>query len=69
MRVHGLWMVIGCTLPLFVIFLLPLLGVSSNVGTFMFILLMFACHLLAMRGHGEERSGDRRNREGRHGSH
>ena len=62
---HGLWMLLGCLLPLFLIFLLPLLGLSGNVGTFLFIVLMFACHLLMMRGHGV--SGD--GREGHHGHH
>ena len=68
MKGHGLWMILGCVLPLFLIFVLPLLGLGGNVGTFLFILLMFACHLMMMRGHGAHRhTGD--TREGHHGSH
>ena len=69
MRGHNLWMVLGCTLPLLLVFVLPLLGISGNAGTFVFILLMFACHLLAMRGHGGTHRDAEDRREGRHGSH
>lgn len=65
MKQHGLWMIIGCTLPLLLVFLLPIIGVSSNIGTFIFILLMFACHLMIMRGHG----GSTDTRGGGHGGH
>jgi hypothetical protein len=68
MKGHGLWMLLGCLLPLFLIFVLPLLGLSGNVGTFFFIVLMFACHLMMRRGHGAHRSGSD-TREGHHGSH
>lgn len=67
MRNHGIWMVIGCALPLVLVFALPLLGISGNTGTFLFIVLMFACHLFAMRGHGD--GGSERTREGHHGIH
>ena len=66
MRGHSLWMILGCTLPLLLVFLLPLLGVSGNVGTFLFILLMFGCHLMTMRGYGGHRTNTR---EGHHGNH
>lgn len=50
---HYLWMIIGCVLPLLLIFLAPALGVSSATSTFIFIVLMFACHLLMpMHLHG-----------------
>jgi hypothetical protein len=62
-------MILGCTLPLLLVFLLPLFGVSGNVGTFLFILLMFACHLMAMRGHGGAHDHTGNRREGRHGGH
>ena len=65
MKRHDLRMILGCTLPLLLVFLVPLLGLSGNVGTFLFVVLMFACHLLMMRGHGG--SGD--GREGHHGHH
>jgi hypothetical protein len=48
---HSLKMLLGCLLPLLLIFVLPLLGVGEGVTLFVFILLMFACHLFMMRGH------------------
>lgn len=39
-------MIIGCTLPLLLIFFVPALGLNSNRSTFIFIVAMFACHLL-----------------------
>lgn len=49
---HTVLHLLGCLLPLIVIFLLPLLGVDSGVTLFLFIVLMFGCHLFMMRGHG-----------------
>lgn len=46
MNRHGFWMIIGCTVPLLLIFLLPLFGISGNYSFFIFIVAMFACHLL-----------------------
>jgi len=46
-------MIIGCLLPLLLIFILPLFGVGSGVTLFIFILLMFGCHLMMMGGHGK----------------
>tara|TARA_R110001599_G_C12275834_1_gene662338 strand:+ start:10255 stop:10434 length:180 start_codon:yes stop_codon:yes gene_type:complete len=46
-------MIIGCVLPLLLIFILPLFGVDSGVTLFIFIILMFGCHLLMMGGHGK----------------
>ena len=68
MKGHGLWMILGCVVPLLLSFILPLLGLSGNVGTLLFIVLMFACHLLMMRGHGAHRNSSD-TREGHHGSH
>jgi hypothetical protein len=50
---HALWMILGCTLPLLLIFVLPLFGISGGVSLLIFIILMFACHLFMMRGHGK----------------
>ncbi len=58
MKRHGLWMVIGCALPLLLIFILPSFGVSSNVTLFVFIVLMFIVHMFMMGGH-----------HGQHGQH
>lgn len=62
---HGLWMILGCILPLLLIFVLPIFGISGGGSLFIFIILMFACHLFMMGGHGEH--GER---EGmKHGEH
>ena len=49
---HTIRMIIGCLLTLLLIFVLPLFGVGNGVTLFVFILLMFGCHLLMMGGHG-----------------
>lgn len=48
---HALRMILGCTLPLLLLFLLPLLGIGEGVTLFIAILLMFACHLFMTHGH------------------
>ena len=62
---HTVRMLLGCLLPLLLIFVLPLFGVDEGFVLFVFILLMFACHLFMMGGHhdhekdnGAERKGD-----------
>lgn len=53
MKKHIIWMIIGCTLPLLLIFFSPALGIGSGVSLFIFIIAMFACHLLMpMHQHG-----------------
>ena len=53
MKKHIIWMIIGCGLPLLLIFFAPALGISGNVSTLIFIIAMFACHLLMpMHHHG-----------------
>jgi hypothetical protein len=74
MKNHGLWMVVGCVLPVLLIFILPTLGVSNNVSIFIFILLMFGCHLFMMGGHrdhskDEEREEHKQRKEGGHEFH
>lgn len=49
---HTLRMLLGCLLPFLVIFLLPLLGLGEGISLFLFIVLMFGCHLFMMKGHG-----------------
>ncbi len=51
MRRHTLWMVIGCVVPLLLIFILPLFGLGSGISLFIFIILMFVCHLLMTGRH------------------
>ena len=52
MNRHILWMLIGCTLPLLLIFFAPALGLGSTSSLFIFILAMFACHFLMPMHHG-----------------
>lgn len=47
-----IWMLIGCILPLLLIFLAPAIGLGENVSLLIFIVAMFACHLLMPHGHG-----------------
>ena len=59
---HAFRMVVGCGIPLLLIFLLPLFGVSNSVTFSIFIVLMVVCHVVhfAMmgrhesHGHGKE---------------
>lgn len=51
---HTLRMVLGCVFPMVLIFLLPLFGVGEGVSLFVFLVLMFGCHLLMMGGHHED---------------
>ena len=54
MNRHVLMMLIGCVLPVLLLFILPAMGLSSSAMIFLVIVLMFACHLLMMRGHGHD---------------
>lgn len=45
-------MIIGCTVPLLLIFILPLFGITGNYTFLIFIVAMFACHLLMPMHHG-----------------
>ena len=46
-------MIIGCSIPLLLIFIAPAIGISGNISLFIFIIFMFACHLL-MPMHSKE---------------
>jgi hypothetical protein len=63
-------MLAGCVLPLLLIFLLPLMGISEGITLLVAIVLMFACHLLMMGGHHMENghTGNRSDR-GEHHEH
>lgn len=50
MKSHWIWMVIGCGLPLLLIFFAPALGITGNNGLFGFIILMFVLHLFMPHG-------------------
>lgn len=67
MKRHTLWMLVGCTVPLLFIFLLPILGVQSDVTLFVFIIAMFACHLMMIGGHGKDH--EHKEKGIQHGTH
>lgn len=72
MNKHSIRMIIGCTVPLFLIFLLPVIGVSKNISIFIFIVLMFGCHFLMMGSHGkhnETTNASLNKKEDNHASH
>jgi len=48
---NGLWMMLGCAIPLIVILLLSAFDVNGSFRIVIFILLMFACHFFMMGGH------------------
>ena len=48
---HALWMLIGCVLPILLIFLFPLFGIGGKWPLFIFIILMFGCHLSMINWH------------------
>ena len=69
MKSHWIWMVIGCGLPLLLIFFAPVLGITGYNGLFAFIILMFALHLFmphgshGRRGHNHGGHSDKTNGE------
>lgn len=71
MKGHGWWMVLACILPLLLVFLLPILGVTRGASSllFVFIVLCFGLHLLMMRGHHDDQDKDNRHEGGHHGRH
>jgi hypothetical protein len=62
---HTLKMLVGCVLPLLLLFLLPLFGLGEGITLFVAIILMFACHLLMIRGH-EHQSTNQSDKGDRH---
>ena len=56
MNKHTFWMIIGCIVPLLLIFLLPLFGITGNYSILIFIVAMFACHLLMPMHHHDNHS-------------
>ena len=69
MNKHFLWMVVGCTLPLLVIFLAPALGLGSGTSLFIFILVMFGCHLLMPMHHGSHENQDKNSKSSKPENH
>lgn len=66
MNKHNILMLIGCVLPLLLIFLLPLFGFGGNLTLLLFIVLMLICHLM-MPMHGGGHDGHGENYPGKEG--
>ena len=65
MKNHNIWMIIGCVLPLLLIFFLPLFGAGGGELLFIFLVLCFGVHLLMMGGHKNHgNDGDNDSRKG-----
>ena len=58
MMKHTLMMLIGCAVPLLLIFLLPAVGVGSGWVLALAIGAMFACHLMHFGIHKHGEKGD-----------
>ena len=68
MKSHWIWMVIGCGLPLLLIFFAPALGITGYNGLFAFIILMFVVHLFIPHGsHGRNRHNHGGHSDKKHG--
>jgi len=57
MKNHWIWMVIGCGLPLLLIFFAPAIGIGDGTALFTFLILMFAIHLIMPMKHGNHSHG------------
>ncbi len=63
------WMIVGCTVPLMLIFLLPLFGVTGNYSILIFIVAMFAFHLMMPMQHGGHNKDSETSKINTHESH
>lgn len=43
-------MLLGCLLPLALLFVLPLFGIDEGILLLLFVVLMFACHIFMTHG-------------------
>jgi hypothetical protein len=53
---NSLWHMVGCLIPLLLIFILPLIGIQGQSVTVIAFVAMLGCHLVMMRGHGGHHS-------------
>ncbi len=53
---HGLWMALGCLIPILLLFALPALGIEGDWIPLLFIVTMLLCHLMMMGGHGKHQA-------------
>lgn len=54
MKNHNIWMILGCLLPLLLIFFAPAFGITNEISLFLFIIIMFGIHLIMLRNHGSK---------------
>lgn len=66
---HIFWMIIGCIVPLLLIFLLPLFGVTGNYSILIFIVAMFACHLMMPMHHSSHDEHSKTNKTDKNEAH
>ncbi len=62
-------MIIGCTLPLLLIFILPIFGITGNITILIFIAIMFGCHFLMIGSHGSHNEDEKTNQNKKEDSH
>jgi|AntRauTorcE11897_2_1112592.scaffolds.fasta_scaffold23728_3 hypothetical protein len=46
MNKHNFWMIIGCGIPLLLLFIVPLLGLDSSITLFIFVVALLRFILL-----------------------
>lgn len=74
MKKHIIWMIIGCGLPLLLIFFAPALGIRGDLSLFIFIIIMFACHLMMPMHHSDhvsdsDKGNSEQSKTKKHASH
>jgi hypothetical protein len=57
---HAVLMIIGCLVPLLLIFILPALGVSNEVVLVIGVVLMLSCHFFMIGHHEHGKESDER---------
>lgn len=60
---------LGCLIPMMLLFVLPLFGVSEGITLVVFMVLMFACHLSMMGGHHGHTNNEHSKKGENHGDH
>lgn len=66
MHKHHFWMIIGCILPIFLIFILPVFNISSQVTIFIILILVFVGHFLMLGNHHDGHSNNHNKKEKDH---
>ncbi len=74
MNNHLLWMLLACVAPFLLIFLLPFLGITTDLPFFLFLIVFFVAHLFMMRGHSgghgsNHRQADQEGQQTKHSLH